>query len=146
VTRVVVAALVAVLAVASPAAASEARPTLAEVSHEVMCPTCHTLLELSDAPIAQRMRVFIRRRISAGETKSEIERRLVAQFGPAVLAEPRRHGLGLLAWLAPLALLLAGAVAAARPAIRRAQAAHVPTPLDPALARRLDEELARFDA
>jgi cytochrome c-type biogenesis protein CcmH len=109
-----------------------------------MCPTCHTLLELSDAPVAQRMRVFIRRRIAAGDSKSRIEHALVAQFGPAVLAAPPRRGLGLLAWLAPLLVLAAGAAAASRPALRR-RAAEAP-PLDARLDRLVDEELARFDA
>jgi cytochrome c-type biogenesis protein CcmH len=54
------------------------------------------------------MRVFIRSRIAAGDSNSEIRERLVAQFGEAVLASPRRRGLGLLAWLAPAAALLAG--------------------------------------
>lgn len=98
------------LALAAPALASEARPTLRELEAEVMCPTCHTLLEASDAPVAERMRVFIRSRIAAGDTKTEIKDRLVAQFGDAVLAAPRRRGLGLLAWLAPAAALVLGGV------------------------------------
>jgi cytochrome c-type biogenesis protein CcmH len=98
------------LALAAPAAGSERHPTLGELEHEVMCPTCKTLLELSHAPIAERMRTFIRGRIAAGETKTEIERELVAQFGPGVLAEPPRRGLGLLAWVLPLAGLGGGIV------------------------------------
>ena len=143
-TRAAIVVLVA-LAFASPAFASEAKPTLGEISHEVMCPTCHTLLELSDAPVAQRMRAFIRRRIAAGDSKSRIENELVAQFGPAVLAAPPHRGLGLVAWLAPLVLLAAGAAAAGRPALRRRAAAATPL-LDARLDRLVDEELARFDA
>lgn len=59
--------LALMLMLAAPALASERHPTLAELEHEVMCPTCHTLLELSQAPVAQRMRAFIRRRIAAGD-------------------------------------------------------------------------------
>jgi cytochrome c-type biogenesis protein CcmH len=104
----VVLATLAALSLAAPAVASEERPTLRELEAEVMCPTCNTLLETSDAPVAERMRVYIRSRIAAGDSKSEIKERLVAQFGEAVLASPRRRGLGLLAWLAPAAALLAG--------------------------------------
>src|SRR5262249_26967064 len=89
------------LVFASPAQASDAHPMLAEIEHEVMCPTCKTLLELSHAPVADRMRVFIRQRIAAGETKSEIKSQLVAEFGEGVLAAPRLNGFGLLAWLLP---------------------------------------------
>lgn len=140
------------LVLAAPAVASESRPTLAEIEHEVMCPTCKTLLELSHAPIADRMRVFIRRRIAAGETKSEIESQLVAEFGEGVLAAPRLHGFGLLAWVLPVAGLAGGAVVVGGVARRWRRAGDDPSPpaaeqplLDRALERTLDRELARFD-
>jgi cytochrome c-type biogenesis protein CcmH len=123
VRRLLVLGLLA-LAAASPAAAGEAHPTLAELEAEVMCPTCHTLLEVSSAPIAERMRVFIKARIAAGDTKSAIKSKLVAQFGEAVLAAPPKHGLNLLAWLAPVAGLIGGCLVLAWLA-RRAARAHV---------------------
>jgi cytochrome c-type biogenesis protein CcmH len=140
------------LVLAAPAAASESHPTLAEIEHEVMCPTCKTLLELSHAPIADRMRAFIRRRIGAGETKSEIESQLVAEFGEGVLAAPRLHGFGLLAWVLPVAGLLGGAVVVGGVARHwrcgnggLGSPAAEPARLDPAVERMLDRELARFD-
>ena len=135
------------LVLAAPALASERHPTLAELEHEVMCPTCKTLLELSHAPIAERMRAFIRGRIAAGETKSEIEQQLVAQFGPGVLAEPPRSGLGLLAWLLPLAGLLGGVAVVSVVAHHwRGAAADEAVPaLDAAAERRLEQALANFD-
>ena len=78
--------LAVVLALAGPAAASELHPTLVELENEVYCPTCHTPLAVSHSPIAERMRVFIRARIAAGDTKSEIKDKLVADFGESVLA------------------------------------------------------------
>jgi cytochrome c-type biogenesis protein CcmH len=104
-------ALIAALTLVPAAVGSEERPTLRELEAEVMCPTCNTVLEASDAPVAERMRVFIRSRIAAGDSKSEIKDRLVAQFGEAVLAAPRHRGFGLLAWFAPVAALLVGALA-----------------------------------
>ena len=141
------AALILALALAAPAGASDRHPTLGELEHEVMCPTCKTLLELSHSPIAERMRTFIRAEISAGETKSEIERQLVAQFGPGVLAEPPRSGLGLLAWLLPLAGVLGGVAVLAAVARRWRRAGALPTdlPLDAASERRLERALAEFD-
>ena len=102
---------VLVLTAAAPAAASEQRPTLGELEAEVMCPTCKTLLEASDAPIADRMRAFIRSRIGAGDTKSEIKETLVAQFGEAVLASPPKRGFNLTIWIAPVAALIGGCLA-----------------------------------
>jgi cytochrome c-type biogenesis protein CcmH len=147
-------ALILALAVAASAAASEARPTLAELEKEVICPTCHTTLVLSNSPIAERMRAFIRTRIAAGDTKSEIKATLVSQFGEAVLAAPPKRGFSLLAWILPLAGLAVGAVALAVLALRWSRTRAPVTvgassngraPLDPELEQRLDEELARFE-
>ncbi len=137
------------LALAVPALASEKHPTLGELEGEVMCPTCKTTLDQSRSPIAERMRRFISARITAGDTKTEIERKLVAQFGPAVLAEPSKRGFNLLAWVLPFVGLGLGALALAalawRWSRRRAPASVPPSTLDPELERRVDEELARYD-
>jgi cytochrome c-type biogenesis protein CcmH len=105
--------VVAALALAPAALASEAHPTQAELEAELICPTCKTTLDQSNAPIALRMKHFIARRIAAGDSKSEIKNQLVAQFGRGVLAAPEKEGFDLLAWIVPLAGLAAGAVALA---------------------------------
>jgi cytochrome c-type biogenesis protein CcmH len=96
------------LALVPSALASETHPTQSELEGELVCPTCHTTLDQSSAPIALRMKQFVRSRIAAGDTKSEIKDQLVAQFGKGVLAAPERKGFDLLAWLLPIAGLLAG--------------------------------------
>lgn len=130
-----------VLALAAPAP-----PTLSDIEDEVVCPTCQVTLDQSNAPIAERMRAFIRERIAAGDSKEEIKAELVRQFGPRVLAVPGKRGFDLLAWLLPIggALLAAGAVGAVAWRWSRAPRGD-PGPLAPELERRLDEELARFD-
>jgi cytochrome c-type biogenesis protein CcmH len=150
------AALLLALGAAGTVAASERQPTLPELERELICPTCHESLAVSSSPIADRMRSFIRARIAAGDTKSEIKSKLVDQFGESVLAAPPKHGFNLLAWLLPFAGLGLGGAALAVLARRwrRAREDAVPTdpsgngrgPLDPELERRVDEELARFDA
>ena len=144
--------LLLALVLAAPAAASERHPTLGDLEGEVMCPTCKTTLDQSSAPIANRIRRFITTRIAAGDTKSQIKQKLVAQFGPAILAEPSRHGFNLLAWVLPFVAIGFGAAALAwlvwRWSRRReaTPAAAGDAPIDPDLERRLDDELARFDA
>jgi cytochrome c-type biogenesis protein CcmH len=149
-------ALIFVLALvaAGSAAASEQHPTLAELEDELVCPTCKTTLAMSNAPVAERMRAFIRGRIAAGDTKSEIKDKLVAQFGESVLAAPPARGFNLLAWLLPISGALAAVVAVAFLARRwsrsRADAPADPSadgrrPLDSDIERRVDEELARFE-
>jgi cytochrome c-type biogenesis protein CcmH len=101
--------LVLALAVVPSALASERHPTQAELEGELVCPTCSTTLDQSNAPIALRMKQFVRRRIAAGDTKSEIKAQLVAQFGKGVLAAPEQKGFDLLAWVLPIVGLLGGA-------------------------------------
>ena len=142
-------ALAAVLGAVLAGAASAAPPNAADLEAELVCPVCETTLDQSNAPVAERMKTFIRVRIAAGDSEQEIKDALVAEFGPEVLAEPPGGGFGLLAWLLPLGALLGGAVAVGlliRAWSRRA-AAPEPTEerLDPELERLVDEELARFD-
>jgi len=142
-------ALVVALVIVAPAAASERHPTLAELEDQVMCPVCagETLAQ-SDSPAADQVRRVIRARIAAGDTRSEIKRRLVAEYGPQILAAPPKEGFDLLAWLLPIGGVLAGAAILGLLAWRWSRVRE-PAPraarLDPALERRVDEELARFD-
>ena len=107
--RLLALAAVLALVVAPNALASEQHPTQAELEGELVCPTCHTTLDQSNAAVALRMKQFVRTRIAAGDTKSEIKDQLVAQFGKGVLAAPEQSGFDLLAWVLPIAGLLAGA-------------------------------------
>jgi cytochrome c-type biogenesis protein CcmH len=109
VRRLLALASVLALAVVPTAFASEQHPTQAELEGELVCPTCHTTLDQSNAAVALRMKQFVRTRIAAGDTKSEIKDQLVAQFGKGVLAAPEQSGFDLLAWVLPIAGLLAGA-------------------------------------
>jgi cytochrome c-type biogenesis protein CcmH/NrfF len=95
---------VAALALAGPAAAACAHPrtSLAFLEGQVMCPTCHTTLDQSDAPIARRIEAQISKRIAQCWTADQIETELVANFGTGVLAAPPRKGFDLLAWWLPL--------------------------------------------
>jgi cytochrome c-type biogenesis protein CcmH len=146
VTRLV--ALVALLCALGAGAASAAPPNAADLEAELVCPVCETTLDQSTAPVAERMKAYIRVRVAAGDSEQEIKDALVAQFGPGVIAEPPGGGFGLLAWLLPLAAGAAGLVVVAlliRRWSRRAPTEPAGQPLDPQLERLVDDELARFD-
>jgi len=135
--------------VACGAASASGPPNAADLEAELVCPVCETTLDQSTAPVAQRMKTFIRVRIAAGDTEQEIKDALVDEFGKGVLATPPRSGFGLLAWLLPLAAVLAGAIAVGlliRSWSRRRAPPEDELPLDPQLDRLVDEELARFDS
>jgi cytochrome c-type biogenesis protein CcmH len=140
--------LVAALLAVPVASASERHPTQAELEGEVMCPVCGTTLDQSNSPAAEQIKRVIAQRIAAGDTTSQIENRLVAEYGEAILAAPRHKGFGLLAWWLPIAGIVAGAVIVGAGAWRWSRARERepdPPRLDPALERRLDDELARWD-
>jgi cytochrome c-type biogenesis protein CcmH/NrfF len=143
--RILAVAAVA-LALAAPALAAGPDPREQGIENRVMCPTCHQLLALSHSPVAERMRAFIRARLAAGDSPAAVERKLVDEFGPGVLASPPARGFGLLAWLVPAAALAAAAAAVL--VIAHAWRRRTPDEageLPPELLRRLDRELAAFD-
>ena len=125
-----------------------AGPSPADLEAELVCPTCKTTLDQSDAPVARRMKQIVRERLAAGATEDEIKAELVAQFGTGVLAEPPKSGFDLLAWVVPLALLGGGALGVGALAwawSRHRAGGEATDALDPADERRIDAELARFD-
>jgi cytochrome c-type biogenesis protein CcmH len=141
--------LVAALLAAPVARASEQHPTQAELEGEVMCPVCGTTLDQSSSPAAEQIKRVIARRIAAGDTKSEIKDRLVANYGESILAAPPHRGFGLVAWWLPIVGIVVAAAVVGVGAWRWSRArepAPQAAPRDPALERRLDEELRRFES
>jgi cytochrome c-type biogenesis protein CcmH/NrfF len=117
VIRAGVVILVALLALAAPAQACTARTSVTDLEDEVMCTVCGLpLSEATESPQAQRERALIARLVARCEDKPAIKRRLVAEYGPAVLASPPGGGFDVSAWVVPLlalACLAAGLSAAA---------------------------------
>jgi cytochrome c-type biogenesis protein CcmH len=148
----VLAALTALLLPTAASAVSGLRTELNEIEGEVMCPVCGTLLELAESPQATREKAFIEKLIKEGQDKEEIKEALVAQYGDAVLAEPKGSGFSLSAYVVPIVafavavVLLAFAVWKWRQASGRREDRHpeVEGPSDEDR-RRLDDDLARYD-
>jgi cytochrome c-type biogenesis protein CcmH/NrfF len=146
--------VLAALAFAGPAVASEQHPTLPEIEGEVLCTVCNEPLDMSSGPFADRERAVIRHWIAAGLTKSQIEDKLVQQFGRNVLLSPPTSGFNVIAWVLPIAGGIAAALVLAFGAWRWSRGRNASEPLEeppaariePDLERRLDEELARYDA
>jgi cytochrome c-type biogenesis protein CcmH len=149
VSRLLAAAFLALALV--PVAAAGDRASLAKLEGEVMCPVCGTTLDQSDSPAARQIERFIKGRIAAGDSEQEIKDALVANYGDAILASPPHHGFGLLAWWVPLggivlaAGLLGWGIWRWSHTREPAPAGAALAPIDPALDRRLDDELRRYD-
>jgi cytochrome c-type biogenesis protein CcmH len=144
-----------VLAVAGAPAVPAVTPqtSLGEISSEVMCPVCGTLLELAESPQAQRQKAFISRLVAEGRTKEEIKDALVAEYGTEVLALPQGSGFDLSAYLVPAIAFVIAVVALILGVLRWRRAAGpgggaaLGSPDGPSAAdaERLDADLARYD-
>jgi len=122
--------------------------TVTEVAEELRCPTCNGPLEVSNAPVAQRMKAQIAERIRQGRTKDEIKAEFVAEFGRAVLTTPPAKGFDLVAWVVPAVAVAIGLCAI--PFVTRAWAKRRPRAEEAEVAlssedrARVDRELDAF--
>jgi cytochrome c-type biogenesis protein CcmH len=152
--RRLLAAVVALALLGGPAAASAAAPRASfnDVEKSVMCVSCNVPLTIAESPQADRTRAQIRVLIAQGLTKQQILDRLVGDYGPNVLAEPKAQGFNAVAYGVPIAAVLGlvGLGLVLLPRWRRSRSDEPPPAAGDDLsaddARRLDAELARFGA
>ncbi len=150
--RLIAALTLLALALVPAAAAARARASLLDIENDVMCTVCNEPLIVANSPEAYQERDFIRGLIAKGETKAQIERQLVVQYGPAVLGRPPAHGFNLAVYILPPAIVALGIAVLVitlprwRRRARAARTEPLPAgpPLEPAEAQRLDEDLARY--
>jgi cytochrome c-type biogenesis protein CcmH/NrfF len=110
-------------------------------------------LTIADSPQADRERAYIRSLVAKDLTKDQIKTELVSTYGDRVLAMPKDKGFGLVAYLVPIAIVLAmlAGLAVVLPRWRRNRdgpgSAIAPDgpPLTDADSQRLAEDLARYD-
>ncbi len=149
---------VAALGVTAPAAMAVApKASLGDLQDEVMCVSCNVVLNVAESPQADATRRQITALIDRGYTKQQIKDELVKEYGPRVLALPDTKGFNLAVYLVPIlvALGLVGLVAFLIPHWRKrgrqrddveaAVGADGTGALSPADARRLADELDRYD-
>ena len=80
-----------------------------EIQMELWCPICQGVrLDVCEQQVCQQMREMIDEMLLEGKTKQEIIDEFVVQYGVVILGEPPKEGVNLMAWLMPLALVLAG--------------------------------------
>ncbi|MGE0065926.1 MAG: cytochrome c-type biogenesis protein CcmH [Solirubrobacterales bacterium] len=146
--------LVAALLALAPVTAGAATPqtSLSEIESEVMCPVCGTLLELAEAPQAQREKAFIKQLVISGATKEQIKDALVAEYGREVLALPESKGFSLSAYVVPIIAFVVAVIALAFGVWKWRRAGGSGDPDLPAVAgpstaenERLDADLGRYD-
>jgi cytochrome c-type biogenesis protein CcmH len=149
---VIVAAMLLAAPIASAAAVTP-RASLTDIESQVMCTVCKTPLAVSQSAEANDERTFISGLIAKGETKAQILKAMVFQYGPAVLALPPAHGFNIALYVLPPAVLIIGAALLfyTLPRWRRRTRAATANATDTGLtapapqdSRRLEEDLARY--
>jgi cytochrome c-type biogenesis protein CcmH/NrfF len=146
-------AITTVTITAPAVAAATRRVSLNAIMPDFMCVVCHEPLNVAQSPEALQERSVLVSLIAKGETKDQIENAMVAQYGSTVLGVPKAKGFNAALYILPPVALLAGlaSLAVLLPRWRRRgrAAAALAGPPEPALgtadAKRLDEELARYD-
>ena len=132
------------------ATAANLRSILNEIEEEVMCPVCGTLLALAESPQATREKAFVEKLVKQGQSKDEIKSALVAQYGDAVLAEPKGSGFSLSAYVVPIVAFIVAVILLAFAVWKWRRAAGPPDDRRPdgpsdEDRERLDADLARYD-
>jgi cytochrome c-type biogenesis protein CcmH len=100
------------------------------VAAQLRCPTCQgQSVAMSRSEIAAAMRAEVRGQLAAGHSPEQVRDWFADRYGPAVLLDPPRRGVGLLLWLVPAALLGGGLVVTV--AVVRRRGAPRLAPADP---------------
>lgn len=152
----IAALLLALLATATTTAVAqspEPKTSLYEIESQVMCVTCRTPLAVANGPQADSERDLIKRLIAEGKTTEQIKDALVLEYGERVLALPQDDGFNIAIYVVPIVVVVVGLAIFAifLPRWRRRARAFAGAPgalgpdLDPADARRLDDDLKNYD-
>jgi cytochrome c-type biogenesis protein CcmH len=85
------------------------------VASTIRCPVCQDLT-VADSPsgLAHEMRLAIAEDLRRGMTPDQIRASFHRAYGDRIRLDPPKRGLALLAWIAPIIILLAAAVGLVR--------------------------------
>ena len=123
------------------------------IDRMIMCPVCPAeSIDQAQVPIARQMRQLVRDKLSQGASRQEILDFFSDNYGQDILASPPKSGFNLVAWVLPIAVVLAalaaGVLAIRSMTVRRpvgAVAGQAPgAPLEPDLEARLETELEPY--
>ena len=100
---------VALGAYGRPAQATSLADRTRAIAQQLRCLVCQGE-SVADSPsdFSKTVRALIRQRLQQGQSGDQIEAYLVSRYGDRILMAPPTHGIGDIAWLAPLLLVMGG--------------------------------------
>jgi cytochrome c-type biogenesis protein CcmH len=126
----------------NPALEARAR----HVSSGLRCLVCQNeTIDESNASLAHDIRIFLRERLTAGDTDEQAVKAIVDRYGEFVLLEPPVKPATYVLWFGPLAILLGGLLGGLVWLRRRSDMTEATTPLTADERRRLDTILREAD-
>ncbi len=113
-----------------------------EVASGLSCVVCQNL-SVADSPseLAKEMRDLVREQLVQGKTPEQIRAYFVSRYGEFVLLDPPKRGFNLLLWGLPFLAVVAGACGVYLVARRWTRQREAEPCVDPAYARRVQQEL-----
>ena len=109
------------------------------ISEELRCLVCQNeSIDESGADLAHDIRVFLRERLTAGDTNAQAIQAVVSRYGQFVLLKPPVEPATYVLWYGPPALVVVGLLGAFFWLNRRQPGAADTAPLSPEETRRLD--------
>ncbi len=135
----------------SPALAS----TQSDIENSLICPACfaeNMSVAACQDSTAQQIKEEIRQKLALGQTKGEIIKTYVNQYGEGILTSPPKKGFNLMAWVIPfLGIMMGGTLiylALSRwvkvPIVKKSHAKTKSGALDDYYEARVEEEFKKY--
>lgn len=103
---IIVLAILLAVVIARPV---QAAPTVKDLETELMCQCgCGMVVVNCDCGTANQIRDLISQKIQAGESKGQIIKYFVSQYGEKVLSTPPKKGFNLTVWVMPEVAIVGG--------------------------------------
>ena len=109
VIAILLAAMLAIVALATPAYAAVASK---DVEKQLMCQCgCSMVVDVCDCETANQIRAKIAEMIGQGQDENQMVAYFVAEYGEKMLSAPTKKGFNLVAWVVPFAAVIVGGTA-----------------------------------
>jgi cytochrome c-type biogenesis protein CcmH len=116
------------------------------ISGQLRCLVCQNeSIDESGADLAHDIRIFVRQRLTAGDTDAQAVQAVVSRYGSFVLLKPPVEPATYVLWYGPPALVLFGLAGSLLWVRRRQRTPALETPLNADEARRLDGLMRETD-